>query len=147
MSRHLPGFHGLGGRSSRLVILQSLWHFLLKSSNTLGVRRVITEDITLVGALTLRHALPEWNCLLRVVTCHGSKDKSHVISLSLVVTGIFQVAEREILSGYGTSHIANAITYSLIQHTTHNGSTYLLVLLLTQLLGTMLSHGMRNFMT
>ena len=108
---------------------------------------MVAEDVILVGTVALRHTFPERNGLLRIVACHGSKDKSHIVGLCLIVSRILQVAEREILSSHGTRQIAYTAAYSLIEHIAQDVGTYLLVLLLGKLLGTVLCHSMSNFMS
>ena len=100
----------------RMIILERCRHFLLQSSYSLGIGRMVAEDVIMVGTVALRHTFPERNGLLRIVACHGSKDKSHIVGLSLIVARILQVAEREILSSHGTRQIAYTAAYSLIEH-------------------------------
>ena len=125
-----------------MIIFQGSRHRLLQGCDTLGIRRVIAEDVALIAAGALLHALPERDGLLRVVTRHGSEDESHVVGLGLVVARIFQVAEGEILSCHGTRHVAHAVAHGLVEHGAQDAGARLLVLLLGELLGAMLGHGM-----
>ena len=138
---------GCSSRFSCLIVLQRCRHLLLQGCDTLGIRWVVAEDVTLVGTATTCHTLPERNRLLRVIACHGCENQAHIVCLCLIITRLLQVAERKILTSYCTCNITNTITNCLIELITQNIGTYLLVLLLGQLLCTMLSYSMSNLMT
>ena len=110
---------------------------------------MVAEDVALVVAAGgLCHALPERDGYVRVVTCHGCENQSHVVSLALVIARILQAAEQQTLLCYDLCQLCGAGANSGgIEHLTQNLRAILVLYLLAHLLGRMLCHGVRNLMS
>ena len=81
----LRGLLGSGGRSrSALVIFQRLRHPALNLLDTGGIRGVIAQELRPLVVGSCCHTLPEAHSHLGIIACHGGKDQSHVISLTLI---------------------------------------------------------------